>query len=645
MCGIAGVLDLAGATTADELQSTARTMAAALRHRGPDDHGTWVDPAAGVAFGHQRLSIVDLSAAGAQPMCSSSGRYVLSYNGEIYNAEALANDLSGSGRRFRGHSDTEVLVEAIDEWGLERAVERTNGMFAFSLWDREHRRLHLVRDRLGEKPLYYGWIGNVLVFGSELKALRAHPAFSGEIDRDALSLFLRFNCVPAPWSIFRGIQKLPPASILTVDPARRPHEALPEPYWSALAAFEHRDGSPALSDDDATDHLEELLLDATRSRMRSDVPLGAFLSGGIDSSTIVALMQRESSEAVRTFTIGNTVATFNEADRANAIAQHLGTHHTELLVTPEDALSVIPRLPHVYDEPFADSSQIPTFLVAEIARRDVTVSLSGDGGDEMFGGYDRYRWVPRVAKRFGRVPAGVRRAASNALLAVPPRVWDALALPLPTGMRPRMPATKLAKLAAIMTLDSPPAMYRELVSHWEEPDAVVIGAHEPPTAVDAAWQTGRRPEDAMMAVDVVTYLPDDILVKLDRATMSVGLEGRVPILDHRVVEFATSLPLEQKIRDGQSKWLLRRVLARHVPTRLFESPKSGFGVPIGTWLRGPLRPWAEELLAPDRLRREGFLRPEPIRAAWDEHQRGRRDHEYHLWDVLMFQAWLETINP
>jgi len=645
MCGIAGVLDLARSTTADDLRATVGAMADALRHRGPDAGSTWVDAEVGVAFGHRRLSIVDVSDAGAQPMCSSSGRYVLSYNGEIYNAQSLAEQLETTGRRFRGHSDTEVLIEAIDEWGLGRALEAVNGMFAFTLWDRERRQLHLVRDRLGEKPLYYGWIGNRLVFGSELKALRAHPGFGTEIDRDALASFLRFNCVPAPASIFRGIHKLPPASILTVDPAARPRDASPAPYWSALAAFELGEASPAPSDDDATDQLEELLRDATRMRMRSDVPLGAFLSGGIDSSTIVALMQDQSSDPVRTFTIGNTVATFNEADRANAIAQHLRTHHTELLVTPDDALGVIPRLPEIYDEPFADSSQIPTLLVSEIARRDVTVSLSGDGGDETFGGYDRYRWVPWVANRLGRVPAGVRRAASRLVLAVPPRGWDAIARPIPVGLRPRIPATKLAKLAAIAPLDSPGAMYRELVSHWEDPNSIVIGAHERPGSAGASWSDGRGLEARMMALDTVTYLPDDILVKLDRASMSVSLEARVPILDHRVVEFAAALPLRHKIRDGQSKWLLRQVLARYVPKPLFERPKSGFGVPIGAWLRGPLRSWAEELLAPDRLRREGYLRPEPVRAAWDEHTSGRRDHEYRLWDVLMFQAWLDQLSP
>lgn len=641
MCGIAGLLDLTRSTPADELHAQAAAMAATVRHRGPDAAGTWVDAETGIAFGHQRLSIVDLSDAGAQPMVSASGRYVLSYNGEIYNAQSIASSLETAGRAFRGHSDTEVLVEAIDEWGLHGALERANGMFAFSLWDRERRQLHLVRDRLGEKPLFYGWTGRLLLFGSELEALRAHPEFRGEIDRDSLTLFLRLSCVPAPFSIFRDVAKLMPASILTIDPAGSPRDAVPEPYWSALDALTHATAATDTSDDDAIDQLEELLLDATLMRMRSDVPLGAFLSGGVDSSMIVALMQAQNVEPVRTFTIGNTVATFDEAGSASSIAQHLGTHHTELRVTAEDALDLIPRLPAIYDEPFGDSSQIPTRLVAEIAREDVTVSLSGDGGDELFGGYDRYRWVPRVTRRVGRAPMALRRAGARAVLAVPPRAWNGLARPVPASLRPRLPAGKLTKLAMIAPLDRPDAMYRRLVSQWENPDAVVIGSHEPEIPQLATWPPGVGAAEQMMALDMVSYLPDDILVKLDRATMSVGLEGRVPFLDHRVVELATALPLRDKIRDGTSKWILRQVLARYVPERLFERPKSGFGVPLGTWLRGPLRPWAEELLGTDRLRRDGYLEPDPVRACWEEHLAGRRDHEYQLWNVLMFQAWLE----
>jgi len=644
MCGIAGFLDLQRSTNEDALRAAVTSMARAVRHRGPDAEGTWVDPDAGVALGHRRLSIVDVSNAGAQPMRSRSGRYVLSYNGEIYNAQALGKQLERMGCRFRGHCDTEVLIEAIDAWGLESAIDRANGMFAFALWDRELQRLQLVRDRLGEKPLYYGWIGDIFVFGSELKALRGHPSFSAEVDRDAVALFLRVNCVPAPHSIFRGIWKLPPASILTIEPGRRSRDATPVTYWSVFEAYERRDPS-GLNDEDATDRLEELLRDAIRMRMRSDVPLGAFLSGGIDSSTIVALMQDQSSQPVRTFTIGSTSAMFDEADQASAVSRHLDTRHTELLLTANDALGVIPKLPEIYDEPFADSSQIPTLLVSEIARRDVTVSLSGDGGDELFGGYDRYRWVPWAVNRSGRLPQRLRAAMAKGILAVPPGVWDSVARSVPASLRPRIPATKLAKLAAIMPLESPEAMYNQLAAHWPNPDSIVVDGHEPAVA-----SRSPSPDDAhlaqwMMTLDTVTYLPDDILVKLDRATMSVSLESRVPLLDHRVVEFAAGLSPAVKFRHGRGKWILRCVLNRYVPKGLFERTKAGFGVPIGAWLRGPLRPWAEALLATDRLRRDGYLRPEPIRAIWEEHQSGRRNWEHRLWDVLMFQAWLETLAP
>ena len=640
MCGIAGLLGPPGRD--DDLRTIARAMAGTLRHRGPDAGGAWVDASAGIALGHRRLSIVDVSDAGAQPMASASSRYVLSFNGEIYNAPALGEELRAKGHWFRGHSDTEVLVEAIDAWGLEATLPRLNGMFAIALWDRDQRRLQLARDRLGEKPLYYGWTGATFVFGSELRALKAHPAFRAEVDRDALALYLRFNCVPAPWSIYAGVRKLPVASVLTVDPAASdPSDAQPVPYWSAVTAFDAT-RSRFASEMDAVDALDELLRDATRIRMRSDVPLGAFLSGGIDSSTVVALMQQESADAVRTFTIGNTARTFDEAGRAAAVAEHLGTTHSELIVTDADAWALIPELPNVYDEPFADSSQLPTLLVSELARRSVTVSLSGDGGDELFGGYDRYRWVPRVARGAGRAPAS-RRALARAILAVPPGAWNVVARPLPERLRPRIPATKLAKLASIAPLESAEAMHRQLLSHWDHPDSVVVGSHEPAPTPLPPWSNGEsgREVERMMALDLVTYLPDDILVKLDRATMSVGLEGRVPLLDHRVVELAAALPLELKIRDGQSKWLLRQVLSRYVPARLFTRPKAGFGVPIGAWLRGSLRPWAEELLRADRLRSEGYLRPEPVRSMWEQHLARTRDCEYHLWDVLMFQAWLE----
>ncbi len=447
--------------------------------------------------------------------------------------------------------------------------------------------------------------------------------------------------MPAPYSIFRGVAKLLPASILTLDPARSPRDATPDTYWSPPQVSAPEPSPAGVSDDEAVERLDALLRDATRMRMRSDVPLGAFLSGGVDSTTIVALMQAQSLEPVRTFTIGNTVATFDEAGSASAVARHLGTQHTELRVTAQDALALIPRLPAIYDEPFADESQIPTCLVAEIAREQVTVSLSGDGGDELFGGYDRYRWVPRVARRVGPASAALRHAAARSALAVPSRVWDAMARPIPTARRPRLPATKLRKLAAIAALDAPDAMYRTLLSQWDDPERVVVGAHEPQIPQLAPWPAGVPVAEQMMRLDLTGYLPDDILVKLDRATMTVGLEGRVPLLDHRVVEQAAALPLRAKIRDGSGKWMLRQVLGRYVPHELFARPKAGFGVPLGEWLRGPLRPWAEDLLGADRLRRDGYLRPEPVRACWEQHL-GGHDREYELWNVLMFQAWTET---
>lgn len=644
MCGIAGVLDLSRQTSADRMRSVATEMADALSHRGPDDAGVWVDEDSGIALGHRRLAVIDLTAQGHQPMHSACGRFVLAYNGEIYNFRHLRADLVAAGHRFRGSSDTEVLLGAISEWGLETALSKCNGMFAFALWDRRDRRLHLVRDRLGEKPLYYGLTGDLLLFGSELKALRAHPSFDGEIDRDALALYLRHNCVPAPWSIFRNTRKLPPASVLTIDISEGGLTRQPVPYWSALEVAERGAIDPLeLSEEDATDALEELLTDAVGLRMESDVPLGAFLSGGIDSSTVVSLMQAQASRPVSTFTIGSTASDYDESPDARAVARHLGTNHTELLVTPDEAISVIPRLPTLYDEPFGDSSQIPTFLVAELARRHVTVVLSGDGGDELFGGYNRYPWVPAVWRRVGRLPGSARKALARALLAIPPRSWDRLAQALPPSVRPRIPATKIEKLAEILPSDGPQASYLRLASHWHDPSQLVLSSQEPVTLLSdiRAWPALPDISRQMMCLDTVTYLPDDILVKVDRASMGVSLEARVPLLDHRIVEFAARLPPAMTIRGRQGKWLLRQVLHRHVPQQVIDRPKTGFGFPLGEWLRGPLRPWAEELLDARRLRTEGFFDAGPIRHAWTEHVSGGRDREYRLWDVLMFEAWLE----
>ena len=621
-------------------------MTDTLVHRGPDDGGVWEDIRAGIALGNRRLAIVDLSPEGHQPMRSASGRYVLAFNGEIYNFWMLREELEGRGHPFRGHSDTEVMLAAFTEWGIEGALERFNGMFAFALWDREERSLHLARDRMGEKPLYYGRMGDVLLFGSELKALRAHPRFKGEVSRNALALYLRHNYIPAPYTIYEGIRKLPPGTRLTIDEAG--NAPGPVPYWSAKEAAERGVANPfGGSEAEAVDELDGLLRDSIGMRMIADVPLGAFLSGGIDSSTVVALMQAQSDRPVKTFSIGFYEDEYSEADYAKEVARHLGTDHTELYVTPEEAMSVIPKLPTLYDEPFSDSSQIPTYLVSELARRHVTVSLSGDGGDELFAGYNRYFWGRSIWHKIGWVPPALRGAAAGALTAVSPQGWDRifkrLGPVLPGKVRQRMPGDRLHKLAGVLSVKSPEAMYMSLVSLWQRPDFIVVGGSEPPTTLTDPGRWAELPDftQRMMYLDTVTYLPDDILVKVDRASMGVSLEGRIPFLDHRLVEFAWRVPLGMKIKDGKGKWLLRQVLNRYVPKKLIERPKMGFGVPIDAWLRGPLREWAEDLLNERRLSGEGFFDPYPIREKWSEHLSGRRNWQYQLWDVLMFEAWLE----
>jgi asparagine synthase (glutamine-hydrolysing) len=642
MCGIVGILQprpLDG-----DARGVLAVMAETLRHRGPDDGDVWLDAGAGVGLGHRRLSILDLSPAGHQPMQSADGRYVIAFNGEIYNFQSLRQDLSSRGSRFRGHSDTEVFLEAVSQWGLEKAVGRFNGMFAFALWDRQTRTLSLGRDRLGEKPLYYGWIGGAFLCASELKALRAWPGFKEEVDRDILALFLRYGYVPAPHCIFRGIRKLPPGTLLSV----RAGETGPEPvsYWSLRDVAERGVADPFQgSDDDAAAHLDGLLREAVGLRMVADVPLGAFLSGGIDSSTIVALMQAQSERPVRTFSIGFHEADYDEAGFARGVARHLGTDHTELYVTPAEAQAVIPRLPALYDEPFADPSQIPTFLVSQLARRQVTVSLSGDGGDEVFGGYNRYFLGQRIWSGVGWMPKSVRMGAGRMLRAFPPATWNRLfrrASPvLPNAVSVQNPGDKLQKLADVLAADHPRALYWGLVSLWKDPAGVVAGSAEPATIFSEAHGPAGLTDfrQQMMFMDAMVYLPDDILVKVDRASMGVSLEARVPMLDHRVVEFAWRLPVSMKIRRGQGKWILRKVLDRYVPQGLIDRPKMGFGVPIDSWLRGPLRDWSEALLDERRLRAEGLLDPRPIREKWLEHLSGRRNWQYLLWCVLMFQAW------
>jgi asparagine synthase (glutamine-hydrolysing) len=630
-----------------DLQEALPRMTRALAHRGPDDDGHWFDPEVGVALGHRRLAIVDLSPAGHQPMVSPSGRWVIAFNGEIYNHQALRTELDAAGRTpsWRGHSDTETLLACIEAWGVEPTLKRSVGMFAFALWDRRDRSLVLARDRLGEKPLYYGWCGNVFLFGSDLKAMREYPAFDAGVDRNALSLYMRHNYIPAPFTIHPGILKLPPGTWLHIHQDRR--AAVPSTYWSLPAVAEAGVATPfGGRDTDAIDALESLLKDAVGQQMVADVPLGAFLSGGVDSSTIVALMQAQSRRPIKTFTIGFNEDGYDEAAHALQVAQHLGTDHTELYVTPQQALDVIPRLPQLYSEPFSDSSQIPTFLVSQIAREHVTVSLSGDAGDELFGGYARYTFARDLWRKIGLLPRGLGSFGAAGIRALSPERWNRLAAPL----RPIMPGKfrhanwgdKLHKGAALLDAERVDDLYLKLVTHWE-PDGIVKGAVEPPTHLNGKPLPLHGLDDVqrMMALDSITYLPDDILVKVDRAAMGVSLETRVPFLDHRVVEFAWQLPQHMKVRGNVGKWALRQVLYRHVPKRLIDRPKMGFGVPIDDWLRGPLRDWAEGLLGETRLKSEGYFDPRPIRQKWAEHLSGTRNWQYHLWDVLMFQAWLD----
>jgi asparagine synthase (glutamine-hydrolysing) len=653
MCGFTGFFG--GAPRHGQVGDHAllKRMTDTIAVRGPDDAGYWTDGERRVGLGHRRLSIVDLSPAGHQPMPSASSRYVIAFNGEIYNHLLLRQELAtvAHAPAWRGRSDTETLLAGFDVWGIEATVKHAIGMFAFAVWDRQTSALTLGCDRLGEKPLYYGWQGSgsmaVFLFGSELKALRAHPAFENKIDRGALSLQLRNGYIPAPYSIYEGVSKLPPGCLLTVSLLQR--EPKVSAYWCGLQTAELGVANPfAGTEEQAVNQLEALLRDAVRQQMMADVPLGAFLSGGVDSSTVVALMQAQSSRPVQTFSIGYHEDGYNEAEHAKAVATHLGTDHTELYVSAQQAMDVIPRLPSLYDEPFSDSSQIPTFLVSQLAKQHVTVSLSGDAGDELFCGYTRYQMTANLWKNIATAPMPLRRLAAKGLTRIPPRVWNRMAGAarglLPRSLQLANLGDKLHKGAAVLESKSVGELYLNLVSHWHDPASVVIGGYEPPTLLAGQEPTLAGLDDVqrMMVLDMLTYLPADILAKVDRAAMGVSLETRVPFLDHRVVEFAWRLPQSMKLRDGQTKWVLRQVLFRHVPRTLIERPKMGFGVPIGDWLRGPLRDWAESLLSEARLREEGFFHPAPVRRKWEEHLSGQRNWQYHLWDVLMFQSWLEV---
>jgi len=647
MCGLSGVIDASRRQSGDALRELALRMAQVLHHRGPDDVGSWVDAAAGVALSHRRLAILDLSPLGHQPMQSSCGRYVASFNGEIYNFRTLRAELERLGHRFRSHSDTEIMLSCFSQWGVESAIPKLNGMFAIAVWDRDERVLHLIRDRMGEKPLYYGWTGKTFLFASELKAFRRYPAFHATIDRDAVALLMRHGYVPAPYSIYTGVAKVLPGTVVTIapDPGVAPRVRA---YWSVTAAAEKgsRDRFRGTAEE-AIAELDGLLKDAVRLRMEADVPLGAFLSGGIDSSTIVALMQAQRARPVRTFSIGFHEGPYNEAPHAKAVAAHLGTDHTELYVTSGQAIEVIPQLATMYDEPFADSSQIPTYLVSALAKRHVTVALSGDGGDEIFCGYDRYFLTADLWNKIGVLPYPLRKLAARALRAPSPATWAFIFRrlapvllerfqPINTGHLPH-------RLAEMLTVDSLEALYLSVVSLWKRPTVVVPGASEPPTVLtDAApWPPTSDPFERMMLRDMLSYLPDDILVKVDRASMAVSLEARVPFLDHRVVEWAWRLPLSMKMRHGRAKWILRQVLHRYVPPALVDRPKMGFGVPIDSWLRGPLREWAESLLDEKRVADDGIFDAALVREKWQAHVSGEGNWHYYLWPILMFQGWFE----
>ncbi len=656
MCGIAGFVNPPGAVHADAQRATLDAMTRVRRHRGPDAQGQWHDAAKGIALGHTRLAILDLSHHGDQPMWSRSGRYGVTYNGEIYNFRELRQSLIQCGATFHGGSDTEVLLAAFDQWGVAETLPRLVGMFALAVWDDQTRSVTLARDRLGEKPLFYGWLGSHFVFASELKALRCHPAWQQGIDRHALALFMRYAYIPAPFCIYEGLYKLPPGTSLTVpvgdDPGHQPRSPWPDAseaglspvtYWSLKHAVHGGVTQRLTSDAAAIASLDGLLRQAVQGQMIADVPLGAFLSGGIDSSVVVALMQSQSERPVQTYTIGFDVPGYNEAVYADAVAKHLGTAHTAFYVTAKDALAVIPSLPAIYDEPHADASHIPTILVSQLARQHVTVYLSGDGGDELFCGYNRHLHSERTWALSSMLPSGLRKALGHGLASVSPGTWDRLAAFSPKRL-PRM-GYKVHKLADALRADSLTEVYRDLISYWKAPSDLVLGSREP-DAFLGSWLGGATDFlDQMLYWDMIAYLPDDNLAKMDRASMSVGLETRAPLLDHRVVEFAWRLPRHMKYRRGQSKWLLRQILYQYVPRTLIDRPKMGFSVPVGAWLKDPLRDWAEALLDAARLRREGFLDQALVGQMWAEHVSGKREGQNELWAVLMFQAWLESLPP
>jgi asparagine synthase (glutamine-hydrolysing) len=647
MCGICGFFEMNHHNDKLYRQKTISEMTNTLIHRGPDDFGYWHHPENGLSLGHRRLSIVDLSSHGHQPMKSKSGQFMLVFNGEIYNHISLRKEISNLNTKilWRGHSDTETLLACIEIWGVEKTIQKCSGMFAIAIYDNKENTIYLVRDRMGEKPLYYGFQNGNFLFASELKAILKHPDFIPDIDRNALSLMFNYSYIPAPFSIYKDIKKLQPGTILKVDlkkiNLKKEVFSEPSPYWSLKdisinAKKKMYSGTP----EEAILHLDELLNQSVNEQMVADVPVGAFLSGGIDSSLITSLMQSQSSKPIDTFTIGFSEDAFNEAIYAKKISKHLGTNHTELYVSSQDAINLIEKLPQIYDEPFSDSSQIPAYLVSKMTRKNVSVSLSGDAGDELFGGYNRYIWTKKIWNRIKHIPMPLRKFISNCLISIPPSAWDMF---LKFFLDVSMPGDKIHKTANVFNAKSIEGFYFNLIAHWNNSNNIVVGQHNiiAPVMQKRNLLNLGSIEQNMMYLDSISYLPDDILTKVDRAAMSVSLETRVPFLNHHIVEFANHLPLSMKIKNGESKWILRKLLDKHIPRELVDRPKMGFGVPIDIWLRGPLREWAEALLDESRIKQEGFLHYEPIRKKFDEHLSGKRNWQHLLWDILIFQSWLE----
>jgi asparagine synthase (glutamine-hydrolysing) len=637
MCGITGFIDFKKNYKQKQLEEIAEKMALEIKYRGPDDGGTWADQENGIALGHRRLSIQDLSPLGHQPMKSFSGRYYMVYNGEVYNAPAIRKELEDKNHTFKGGSDTEVMLASFEEWGIEKAVKKFIGMWAFALWDREKKELTLCRDRVGIKPLYWGFQKNILFFGSSLKSFRAHPEWNPDLDKDSLASYFRFSYVPAPHSIYNGIHKLKPGTLVTIKNTKAIAE---KEYWSMQEVYSQGQSNPLqFSDTEAINQLETILKDAVKKRMLADVPLGAFLSGGYDSSLVVALMQSQSNQPIKTFSIGFEEADYNEAQHAKRVASHLKTDHHELYVRSKEAQEFIPSIFEYYDEPFADSSQIPTYLVSKLARQQVTVSLSGDGGDELFAGYNRYTLGMNTWNTLRKIPSFMQGPLSMTMESIPSKLWEVLAQLIPAEKRPNNISSKIKKLSEVLKFNSEIDFYKSLVSQWMHPDILVKGGKEKNLDI---WNIENKGSDFishMQLLDSLTYLPDDILTKVDRASMAVSLEARVPILDHRVIEYAWKLPLEMKIRHGKSKWILRELLHKYVPKSIMERPKMGFGVPIDTWLRTDLRDWAEDLLSEKSLKDTGVLNSAPIRERWMEHSQKNKNWHYSLWPVLMFISW------